>query len=261
MESITETNNLNPNRQCSSCKVLRDMMLFKDIKKGDYFKTCELCRMSKKKYRDKKRGAVEEEKEGSTKSKSSSSSSGESAELSINDIWMTTVVSSQNMHLIIEKHIECCGKDISWEIEGERVIKIIMLRTGQHFKVKEGETWGRIKRRIPTSSSSSSRAEKTVSTVRDHWLGDGWADMTAELLKDMTYEQILEIHICATTRVSELNIFWIGEKILRYCGNDLVVKTFVSSDEIEVWITERGGGFTVELGDTWFESREQLHCC
>jgi hypothetical protein len=85
--------------------------------------------------------------------------------------------------------------------------------------------------------------------------------MTAELLNDMTYEQILEIHICATTRVSELNIFWICEKILRYCGNDLVVKTFVSSDEIEVWISERGGGFTVEIGDTWFEVREQLHCC
>jgi hypothetical protein len=186
MESITETNNLNPNRQCSSCKVFRDMLLFKDIKKGDYFKTCELCRISKKKCRDKKRGAVEEEKEGSTKSKSSSSS-GEAA--------------------------------------------------------------------------SSSTDEKPASTKREHWLVDGWADMTAELLKDMTYEQIQEIHICATTRVSELNIFWICEKILRYCGNDLVVKTFVSSDEIEVWISERGGGFTVQIGDTWFEVREQLHCC
>jgi protein required for attachment to host cells len=187
MESITEINNLNPSRQCSSCKVFRDTILFKDIKKMDYFKTCELCRMTKKKYRDKKRGAVEEEKEekeASTKSKSSSS-----------------------------------------------------------------------------SSSSSSSDSKPASTKREHWLVDGWADMTAELLKDMTYEQIVEIHICATTRVSELNIFWICEKIIAYCSNDLVVKTFVSDKEIEVWITERGGGFTVELGDTWFEVREQLHCC
>jgi hypothetical protein len=163
------------------------MLLFKDVSRQQYFKTCELCRTSKKKYRDKKRGAVEEEeKEASTKSKSSSSS-GEAA--------------------------------------------------------------------------SSSTDEKPESTVREHWLVDGWADMTAELLNDMTYGQILQIHICATTRVSALNMFWIGEKILRYCGNDLVVKTAVSSDEIEVWITERGGGFTVELGDTWFEIREQLHCC
>jgi hypothetical protein len=217
--------------------------------------------MSKKKYRDKKRG---EEKEDSTKSKSSSSSSIPLAA----DICMKTVVSSLNMPLIIEKIIECCGKDIAWEIKDENTIEIFMIRTGQRFTVKEGETWGDIIKRMqttkvsrPSSSSSSSSDAKPASTKREHWLVDGWADMTAELLNDMTYEQILEIHICATTRVSELNIFWIGEKILRYCGDDLVVKTAVSRTEIEVWITERGGGFTVELGDTWFEVREQLHCC
>jgi hypothetical protein len=176
------------------------------------------------------------------------------------------------MPLIIEKIIECCGKDISWEIRDENTIEILMIRTGQRFTVKEGETWGDIIKRMQTtkvseqpssssSSSSSSSDAKPASTTREHWLGDGWADMTAELLNDMTYEQIVEIHICATTRVSELNIFWICEKILRYCGNDLVVRTCVSSKEIEVWMTERGGGFTVELGDTWFEIREQLHCC
>jgi hypothetical protein len=97
--------------------------------------------------------------------------------------------------------------------------------------------------------------------VREHWIGDGWADMTEELLKPMTYEQKEQIHICATTRVSELNIFWICEKIIRYCGDDLVVNTALTKDTIEVWVTERGGEFTVEIGDTWFEIREQLHCC
>jgi hypothetical protein len=160
--------------------------MFKDVKKDGCFKTCELCRNTKKKCRDKKRGKVDEEKESSTKSKSSSSS-GEAAE--------------------------------------------------------------------------SSTDEKPADTVREHWLGDGWKDMTEELLKSLTYEQKEQIHICATTQVSALNIFWICEKIIRYCGDDLTVATKLTKNQIEVYITVREGHFTVNLGDTWFEIREQLHCC
>jgi hypothetical protein len=143
--------------------VIRYEILFWDSKGGKSFKTCELCRNSKKNYRDKKRV---EEKESSIKSKSSSSS-GEAA--------------------------------------------------------------------------SSSTDERPVSTVREHWIGDGWADMTEELMKPMTYEQKEQIHICATTIVSKLNMFWICEKIIRNCGNDLTVQTKLTKDKIEVYITERGG--------------------
>jgi hypothetical protein len=56
------------------------------------------------------------------------------------------------MPLIIEQIIECCGKDIAWEIEGEDTLEMYMTRTGQHFKVKEGDTWGVIKKRIQSSA-------------------------------------------------------------------------------------------------------------
>jgi hypothetical protein len=162
------------------------------------------------------------------------------------------------MPLIIEQIIECCGKDIAWEIEGEDTLEMYMTRTGQHFKVKEGDTWGVIKKRIQSSAVAD---KKKGSSVREHWIGDGWADMTEELLKPMTYEQKEQIHICATTKVSALNMFWICEKIIRYCRDDLTVHTKLTKDTIEVCITERGGEFTVEIGDTWFEIREQIHCC
>jgi hypothetical protein len=48
MKSLAEILELKPNRQCSSCNVIRDGVMFKDIKKDQYFKTCELCRNSKK---------------------------------------------------------------------------------------------------------------------------------------------------------------------------------------------------------------------
>jgi hypothetical protein len=85
MESITEIYDLKPNRQCSSCKAIRDELMFKDTKKEQYVKTCEMCRNSKHNYRNKKKseGAAEaivlatveeEETESSIKSTSSSSS-------------------------------------------------------------------------------------------------------------------------------------------------------------------------------------------
>jgi hypothetical protein len=89
-----------------------------------------------------------EAKGSSVKSKSYSALSTPSTA----DIRMTTVVSSQNMHLIIEKIIECCGKDIAWEIKDEDALEMYMTRTGQHFTVKEGDNWGDIKKRIQSSA-------------------------------------------------------------------------------------------------------------
>jgi hypothetical protein len=83
--------------------------------------------------------------------------------------------------------------------------------------------------------------------------------MTEELLKDMTYAQKERIHICATTEVTELNMYWICETTIHYCSEDPDVMTKLTADKIEVFITEREGHFTVNLGDTWFEVRENIH--
>ena len=60
-----------------------------------------------------------------------------------------------------------------------------------------------------TSKGSNPESEpSSSSTCRDHWLDDGWAKMTAELLEPMTYDERCAIHICQTTAVSRLNIFF-----------------------------------------------------
>jgi hypothetical protein len=112
------------------------------------------------------------------------------------------------------------------------------------------------------------------STVRDHWLHDGWADMTAELLEPMTYDERCAIHICARTVVSRLNIEYICEKIHKYCDpcdpdlllpieeiNGAEVGTIMTEETIDVYMKDRGGDFKVKLGDTWAEIRENIHCC
>jgi hypothetical protein len=137
MELVKEVLDSNQKRQCSSCKVIRCEILFWDSKGGKSFKTCELCRNSKNKYRDKKRV---EEKETSIKSKSSSSS---------------------------EEQASSSGE--------------------------------------PASSSTD---EKPESTVREPWLVDGWKDMTEERLCTMTCEDKELIHICATTKVTALNMIY-----------------------------------------------------
>ena len=58
MESIAENSIVNTKRRCSSCKVEKSEGYFiKCACVGDYWKTCLLCRESKKKYRDKVKAA------------------------------------------------------------------------------------------------------------------------------------------------------------------------------------------------------------
>ena len=169
MESINENVEMSKIK-CSSCNVSRDVQWFGDNGKNGCFKTCSMCRASKKRSRDKKK----ENSRGS-------------------------------------------------------------------------------------------------STVRDHWLHDGWYDMTAELLEPMTYNERCDIHICARTVVSRLNILYICEKIHSYCGLDpsssneeagtADVGTVMSEETIDVYMKDRGGDFKVKLGDTWAEIRETIHCC
>ena len=113
-------------------------------------------------------------------------------------------------------------------------------------------------------------ASSASSTCRDHWLYDGWADMTAELLEPMSYDERCAIHICQTTAVTRLYIFFICEKIIKYCGRDpslpfeetgsVEVGTIMDTETIEVHLPDRGAHFTVKLGDTWGEIRENIHC-
>ena len=55
MESIAEVVIVSEKRQCSSCKVVKDESLFIKCScvVGSFFKTCKLCRDTKKKYREK----------------------------------------------------------------------------------------------------------------------------------------------------------------------------------------------------------------
>jgi hypothetical protein len=109
------------------------------------------------------------------------------------------------------------------------------------------------------------------STTRDHWMFDGWKNMTAELLEPMTYAEKCAIHICGSTVVSRLNIEYMCEKIHLYCGpdpsipneetGDTDVGTVLSEESIDVYMKDRGGDFKVKLGDTWAEIRENIHCC
>ena len=55
MESIDEVVIVSVKRQCSSCNVVKDDGQFVKCScvVGSFFKTCNLCRDAKKKYRDK----------------------------------------------------------------------------------------------------------------------------------------------------------------------------------------------------------------
>ena len=94
--------------------------------------------------------------------------------------------------------------------------------------------------------------------------------MTAELLEPLTHEERCAIRITRNTVVSKLNIFYICENIIRYCGPDpsvpieetgsVPVGTIMGPESIEVHLPDRGAHFTVNIGDTWREIREDLHC-
>ena len=95
--------------------------------------------------------------------------------------------------------------------------------------------------------------------------------MTAELLATMTYDERCAIHIAMNTVVSKLNILFICENIIRYCGPDpslpieeavtIEVGTFMCPETIEVHFPDRGGHVTVSLRDNWGDIRENIHCC
>ena len=54
MEAIDEVIIVSVKRNCSSCKVVKDDDLFvKSVGNSSFFKTCQPCRDSKKKYRNK----------------------------------------------------------------------------------------------------------------------------------------------------------------------------------------------------------------
>jgi hypothetical protein len=54
-------------------------------------------------------------------------------------------------------------------------------------------------------------------------------------MNGMSYAELEKIHICMTTVVSKLNIFWSCEKIIRYCGEGAAVMTKLTKDRIEVF--------------------------
>ena len=119
------------------------------------------------------------------------------------------------------------------------------------------------------ANSIQSQRSNPVLTF-DDFVRDGWAGMTAELLEPMTYEERCAIRINLDTVVSRLNIFFICENIIRYCGPDpsvpieetgsVEVGTIMGTETIEVHLPDRGAHFTVNLGDTWGEIRENIHC-
>ena len=120
------------------------------------------------------------------------------------------------------------------------------------------------------ANSIQSQRSNPVLTI-DDFVRDGWAGMTAELLEPMSYEERCAIRINLNTVVSRLNIFFICENIIRYCVRDpslrieetgsVPVGTIMDTETIEVHLPDRGAHFTVKLGDTWRDIRENIHCC
>ena len=77
----------------------------------------------------------------------------------------------------------------------------------------------------------------------------------------LSYDECCDIPTNPKTVVSEMNMFFVCEKIIKYCGDDAAVDTCVDIDTTEVWLTERGGHVKVKPGRAWAETRENIQCC
>ena len=116
---------------------------------------------------------------------------------------------------------------------------------------------------------ANSKKSEPVLTL-DDYVRDEWADMTAELLESLTYEEKCAIRFNKDTVVTKLNILFMCQNIIRYCGPDpsvpieetgsVPVGTIMGPETIEVHLPDRGAHFTVNIGDTWREIRENIHC-
>ena len=127
------------------------------------------------------------------------------------------------------------------------------------------------KKRSRANKANLIQSQKSEPTLTiDDYVQDGWSRMTAELLEPLTHEERCAIRITRNTVVTKLNIFYICENIIWYCGPDpsvpieetgsVPVGTIMDTETIEVHLPDRGAHFTVHLGDTWGEIRENIHC-
>ena len=141
---------------------------------------------------------------------------------------------------------------------------------GTYFKTCQKCRENKKRSRAKKANFILSQRTQPILTI-DDYLTDEWATMTAELLETMTFEEKCEIHIDMNTKVSRLNIFFIGQKIHKYCEGDtrlpfdergeVPVCTVLDEETIEVHLPDREGHFTIKHGDTWAEVRENIHCC
>ena len=125
------------------------------------------------------------------------------------------------------------------------------------------------KSRDKKANSNKSQKSEPVLTL-DDYVRDEWADMTAELLESLTFEERCAIRFNKDTVMTKLNMFFMCKNIHRYCGRDpskpieetgeVPVGTRIGTDTIEVHLPDRGADFTLHLGDTWGEIREDIHC-
>jgi hypothetical protein len=190
----------------------------------------------------------------------------------------------------ITKKCNTCKKALSVEVFGDN-------GKGECFKTcdtcrasgRERKAWARfvkdVEKEVEQSKIESVVSEPVEETPEEFWFNqlktgrarmkkrdsvkqvvekedeDGWALMTLETLKLLSYRERAALPFNKDTVMTELNIFFFKLKIERYCGNDEPCTAEINKDIIEVWMPRIGGDFKVRVGDTWAEVRENIHCC